>query len=312
MAEFRNNFSWSFTRHKTFQECRRLYYYTYYGYWGGWSDDAPDRARLAYRLKKMMNLPMWLGDLAHRMAERILGDLRNRELNSLENYQKQTRKLLNREWAQSIEKKWQWKPKYNVNLFEHYYGVEMTAEQRVEARDKIYRCLSHLMESEIFARLGRLRPEEWRSVEKLDQFVVGEQPVYVKVDCATACNGAMTIYDWKTGQETEETGIQLGCYALYAFQVWRAPLESQRLVCFYLDPNIVQEHTPTADELIETKDFILTSMEEMIAALDSTADENVACEGNFPMTAHRGRCHRCFFRELCFGTREWKAEFERG
>ena len=150
MAAFRNNFSWSFSRHKTFQQCRRLYYYTYYGYWNGWSEDAPDRARLAYRLKKMVNMPMWMGDLVHRMAERILGDMRNRELNSLENYQKQVRNLLNREWAQSVEKKWRWKPKYNANLFEHYYGVEITAEERVRARDKVYRCLANLMDSGLF------------------------------------------------------------------------------------------------------------------------------------------------------------------
>jgi hypothetical protein len=310
VAKITNQFSWSFTRHKLFHECQRAYYHQYYGYWDGWTDSAPDRARLTYRLKNMKTLPMWLGDIVHRMVERILVDLRNRELNTLESYQKQSRDILNREWLQSVEKKWQWKPKYNLNLFEHYYGLEISAEERGAAREKVYRCLAHFMGSPLFEQLGALRPEQWKSIEKLEQFVVGERPVYVKIDCATGSDGALTIHDWKTGKETEETIAQLGCYALYAYHVWRIPLEKQRLVSFYLDGNTVQEHVPTAAELIETKDFILSSMEKMIAMLDSGAEKNEASEEKFPMATRRSQCRRCFFRERCFGTREWKPEME--
>jgi hypothetical protein len=306
MAEFRNTFSWSFSRHRMFSECRRQYYLNYYGYWNGWSNDAADAARLAYRLKKMQSLPMWLGDLVHRMIERILGDMRNQELNALAAYQRQTRNWMNREWGQSVEKKWQWKPKYNLNLFEHYYGVDIAPEQRVAAKEKVFRCLEHFMDSDLFLTLDALKPTEWKSVEKLDQFVVGEQPVFVKVDCAAAHDDVMTIYDWKTGKETDDTAVQLGCYALYAYHVWHVPIEKQRLVSYYLDGDTVREHTPEAPELIETKDFILNSMEEMIAALDSGADDNIATRDNFPMTDRRSMCQRCFFRECCFGTKEWE------
>ena len=41
MGDIRNAFSWSFTRHRTFQDCRRAYYLNYYGYWNGWSNDDP-------------------------------------------------------------------------------------------------------------------------------------------------------------------------------------------------------------------------------------------------------------------------------
>lgn len=306
MVEFRNRFSWSFTRHKMFHECRRLYYLNYYGYWDGWSDDAGDDVRLTYRLKKMQSLPMWLGSIVHEMIERILGDARNQELNSLDRYQQQARDKMNRGWVQSTEKKWMWKPKWNLNLFEHYYDVEITKEQRLAMREKVFRCLENFMESDLFDGLERLRPTEWKSVEKLDQFVVGEEPVYVKIDCATMCDEVMTIYDWKTGKLTDDTAVQLGCYALYVHHVWHTPVEKQDLVSYYLDANKIVKHSPTVEELIETKDFILRSMEEMIEALDSTADENTATAENFPMTENRGKCRRCFFRERCYGTREWE------
>lgn len=317
MGKITNQFSWSFTRHKTFSECRRQYYHQYYGYWDGWSDNAPDQARLTYRLKNIVSLPMWVGDIVHRTIERIIADLRNRELNTLDHYQKMARGMMNREWAQSIEKKWQWKPKYNLNLFEHYYdqenGIEITPEQRVAARDKVFRCIANFMSSAIFEELGGLRTDGWKSVEKLDQFVVGEMPVFVKIDCATTGNGiaaspdgpALTIFDWKTGQETEETMAQLGCYALYGYQIWRVPVEKQRLISYYLDTNSAHEHVPTAEELIDTKDFIMNSMSGMTALLDSSAARNEASEEKFPKTDRQSSCRRCNFRELCFSGRKW-------
>ena len=306
MAEFKNQFSWSFTRHKNFHECRRRYYYHYYGSWNGWSNDAPDQARLAYRLKCMQSLPMWLGDLVHRMIERVLGDLRNQEVNTVEKYQKQLRGWMNKEYAQSTEKKWMWKPKYNLNLFEHYYGEEISAEQRAAARDKVYGCLQHFLQSAVFTRLGKLRPTEWKTIEKLEQFEVGGQTVFLKIDCATQAGGLTTIYDWKTGAQADDTAAQLACYALYACHAWRVPVESQRLVSYYLDPDTVRERVPTAEELIDTKEFILASMREMIGALDGGVEKNRATMENFPMTDARGQCRRCFFREMCYGTREWK------
>lgn len=291
------------TRHKTFRECLRQYYLNYYGYWNGWSTDAPDDARLIYRLKKMQSLPMWLGDVVHRIVERVIMDLRNDEARPLEQYQNQARKMMNKEYMTSLEGKWRWKPKYNLNLFEHYYGAEITAEQRTEARDKVFRCLEHFMNSDIFERLAKLKPREWKSVEVLDKFLVGDYPVFVKIDCAVQTKDGLAIIDWKTGKETEDTTRQLGCYALYAYHQWHVPLENQRLLSFYLDNNARSTTTPTAEGLIDTKDFILTSAGEMAERLDGSVEENAAREENFPMTDKKYLCKRCFFRERCYQTR---------
>ncbi|NQU45412.1 PD-(D/E)XK nuclease family protein [bacterium] len=303
MAEFRNTFSWSFSRHKTFAECRRRYYWHYYGSWGGWSPDGPDDARLAYRFKRMQSLPMWLGDLVHRMIERILGDMRNQETNTLDAYQKQTRAWMNREWKQSLDGLWKWKPKYNLNLFEHYYGVEITPKDREAARDKVFNCLANFMTSEIFDRITRLKPAEWKTIESLEQFLVGGCPAYLKIDCATQSEGRVSIYDWKTGRESDDTLTQLACYALYACQTWGVPVEKQILIPFYLDSGSFSETVPAAETLIETKDFILRSIGEMTAALDSTMEENHASPANFALRDTPSICKRCFYYELCYHTR---------
>jgi hypothetical protein len=280
----------------------------YYGSWDGWDTRSPDEARLAYRLKNMKNLPLWLGDLVHRMIERILGDARNRDVNNLDNYQNQLRAWMNKEWAQSIEKKWMWKPKYNLNLFEHYYGIEIGKEARVEARDKAYRCLENFMRSETYERLASLPPDGWLSMEKLEQLEVGGRPFYVKLDLAARADGLTTIYDWKTGRKSDDTKQQLFGYALFAAMhpKWRVPLEQQRLVAYYLDENTTEEVLPTAQNLIDTQDLILSSMRNMIEKLDSGPDENKASRENFPMTRNQRLCRDCFFQEMCFKSKRPK------
>jgi hypothetical protein len=47
------DFSWSNSRHKTFLECVRKYYYQYYESHNGWLYEAPDESKAAYRLKNI-------------------------------------------------------------------------------------------------------------------------------------------------------------------------------------------------------------------------------------------------------------------
>ena len=43
--EFKNDFSWSFSRDNAFNTCKRKYYYSYYGSWGGWNKDADELSK---------------------------------------------------------------------------------------------------------------------------------------------------------------------------------------------------------------------------------------------------------------------------
>ena len=56
-------FSWSASRHDTFQSCRRRYYYSYYAS----QDDEEIK-----RLKKLSALPLWAGSVVHDTIEWFL------------------------------------------------------------------------------------------------------------------------------------------------------------------------------------------------------------------------------------------------
>ena len=58
-----HEFSWSVSRHDTFNSCRRKYFYSYYL--------APDDPEI-HRLKKLSALPLWAGSVVHEIIENFL------------------------------------------------------------------------------------------------------------------------------------------------------------------------------------------------------------------------------------------------
>ncbi|MFT7519705.1 MAG: hypothetical protein ACI9MC_001848, partial [Kiritimatiellia bacterium] len=70
MAELKNEFSWSWSRHRAFGECARRYWLNHYAFWGGWSRGSP--AREIYIQKKLNSRPQWIGTTVHEAAEWVL------------------------------------------------------------------------------------------------------------------------------------------------------------------------------------------------------------------------------------------------
>ena len=56
MSALANEFSWSHSRHETFQACLKRYYFAYYASWGGWDDRAPLIAQAVARIGKRWKL----------------------------------------------------------------------------------------------------------------------------------------------------------------------------------------------------------------------------------------------------------------
>lgn len=68
--------SWSLSRRACFRECPRRYYWQYYGSFNGWQPDAPEPARLAYRLKHLESLSLLAGEVLHDLFAETLRAVR--------------------------------------------------------------------------------------------------------------------------------------------------------------------------------------------------------------------------------------------
>jgi hypothetical protein len=300
MRRLANTLSWSLSRRQMFDECRRQYYLNYYRAWGGWEDGADPAARLAYRLKQIVNLDMWVGDVLHRLIEQQIRRLQRGFRPAADPLREQARSLLNQEWRQSVEQRWRESPKHNRNLFEHYYGMAISDERRGEIREKLFACLDHFCSQPLLTRLAAVEPAAWLAVEQLDTFFVDRVPVYVKLDCAARLDDQTLVIDWKSGRPSERDQAQSACYGLYAMQKWNVGFDRLRACLVYLLTNETSDQPIAPEQALAMQEQIVSGIHAMRAALaDPVA--NVAREEDFPMTDQTHRCRRCNFHEICYG-----------
>ncbi|MFQ6676662.1 MAG: PD-(D/E)XK nuclease family protein [Fidelibacterota bacterium] len=304
MGDIQNQFSWSFSRYRSFNLCKRQYYFSYYGYWGGWDTGAGEMEKTVYRLKKMMTVPMLVGALVHEMISRILDSLRREREMTLESAREGLIRRFKLRWRESRRGEWKDNPKQKVNLFEHYYGEEMSEEDLLGVKKTMVDSMEGFYESDSYRFIRTLSPRQWLTKEEMDSFDFEGTRVWVKLDFAARHGDKIYVYDWKTGKEVLEDETQLATYGLYATKRWAIALDDLRLFDIYLKKRLPVKMKLNEAIVASAQEVIRHSIEEMQQLLDDRL-ENRATMENFPMTDDTSLCRRCHFKGVCYpGT--WK------
>ena len=230
MAELKNQFTWSASRHGSFAYCKRQYWWSYYGSWGGWNRDAPGRAREAYMLKNLANRWTWAGTVVHETIENVLRGLHGggsqRALGfdehglDLEAEIENATELMRTQWAESRSGEYRLRPKKRFGLLEHEYDEAIPRAEWQAANEKVRNGLRAFFTSALWDRIRESDPGQWLPIETLDQFDFEGTGVWAVLDFALHVPGdGIEIFDWKTGEvKPEANKLQLGCYALYVGQ----------------------------------------------------------------------------------------------
>jgi hypothetical protein len=198
-------FSWSHSRDRLLTECQQAYYSRYYLSHNGWEREAPAEARQAWTLGKLVSVPSALGMAVHQRALECAAALEKgeplpdatvliervcAELNTLR---------LRRDVSAFIAA-----PKAHPMLHEIYYRGRLEREMIERTREKIERCINHLVAAPLW---GDLRAclgggGEVRIVDAYQSFELHGTTVYAAPDLVYRFVGAKqpTIVDWKTGK----------------------------------------------------------------------------------------------------------------
>jgi hypothetical protein len=331
-----NEFSWSFTRQSTFQECQKKYWYIYYGAWEGWPKTPYDSrkeidplAAYLYAMKQMQHLPMFVGSCVHKSIEQFLKESEpSKNLSSLDTLIQASRDLFYHGIEDAKNGTWRKSPKKHANLFEVYYrkdGEQEPLSQAVikNAEEKIDLSLRNWYSSPIVQQMAFNTKAKWLGIEQLGNFLLHDEEmnttykIIVVIDFAlrwaSGQNGDVAIlFDWKTGEESEKTEDQLYSYALFANRVWKFAYDKIILAPFYVFKNIYskigfqQEKTLSEEKLASIQDKMLQSSRLMVAKLAPGQDPEIKPDPReFSYTEQRSKCERCPFKELC-----QKAEYQ--
>ena len=298
MGKFKNEFSWSISRDRDFQLCKRKYFLSRYAFWGGWEESADKTTRKIYILKNQISIPMLVGKAVHKTIERTLNSLKSRKL-SLDEAKRLAIGHFKKGWRESRNEEWKSDPKRKVNLFEHYYK-EVPAEQELKEVGAIINTnVENFFSSDSFKFIQSIKPLNWLSIELMESFKINGETVWCVIDFALKDNGRVFIYDWKTGKKITEDERQLAVYSLYAMNKWTVDLQDIRLFDVYLRINTPVKVKVSSSLIDETLLYINQSANEMKSLLDNV-EKNTASIENFPKIDNINICLRCSFKEICY------------
>ena len=294
--------SWSFSRQQTFMACPRRYYYHYYGSHNGWEFQAPREAALAYRLKKLTNLYLVLGEAVHKCAEQMVEAVQmGYALPTAETVEGEIRRVLRQVWKSSRDNQalFLQRPNRVAMLHEFYYGMEIRDEVIEKINARASASAKGLVATTIWWMLAE-EGAEIVSYEQFDTFPIGDAPVYAIPDLLfRTAHEQWIIVDWKTGEEVEDNKEQVALYALYVQKKHGVPAESILGRLEYLNLGETRELTFTQDELEQVKAYALDSMADLRSYLRDPVQNIAKPKEEFPLTEFRQQCPWCSFYELC-------------
>ena len=282
-------FSWSVSRHDTFQSCRRRYFLSYYAA----LDDPEIR-----RLKRLSALPMWAGSVVHETIEAFLKT--HDALPSPEEQEAIVRAAVHSDMLTAYRQSEAGPDGFR--LFEHEYGQRVDQEDKKVVVTTVMRSLRNFFKSPTLGEAFAVGRGAWLTVEDLVSFHVGPTEVFLRMDLAYRDpQGQVVIVDWKTGRgEGRFSEVQLAGYALYAAEKgWVAQAAELRTELAYLAiPRYVRRRVDDK-RLQGARAFIEKSASNMRSLLIDP-DGNLGRLEDFPMIDRPRVCRRCNFRRLCF------------
>ena len=315
VIDIRNEFAWSWSRHKAFYECPRRLYWQYYGSWAGWLDDAPADARLGYRLKQLKSVAMLVGEAFHDVVAEVLAHrspaapgvpVEQLRIDMERRLRKCIRESRNRDWARYGN------PKRYTNLFEDYYGTGVDEIAEEKALQEIRECVDGFARSPYGRRAFSIPGDRIVIIDPRNfddkRFALDGIAVYASPDLiARDAAGDMHIVDWKTGRPDKAKLAQLSVYGLFVREKFGAPLERMTAHLVYVRTGETERHGDLAAGASEARRMVKTYVDDVRGRLTDVENNLAADMGRFPMTTDTRLCRRCNFRELC-GRMEGPAE----
>jgi len=305
MKTLKSELTWSFSRDRLFQDCRRAYFYHYYASWGGWNVNAEEFSRKAYILKNIRNIDAWIGDIVHQIIKWVLENkkadtaslfAKGRDV-SYEEACGKAKHLLMKTWEQSRSQMWKENVKQNLNLLEHYYKREPNREELTAKLQKVTTSLRSFYDSGLLEIFNNIGQDKFLKLDELDSFEFDGVKVFAIPDFAVK-NDKFTLYDWKTGKPSDKDVFQLSCYVLYAMDKWGLAPEQIAIVPVYLAEEKTAVSPIKAIDIDKVKEHIRGSIDEMKSVL-LDIDENKADISRCPKTDTSWRCKNCKFQEIC-------------
>ncbi|WP_028400228.1 PD-(D/E)XK nuclease family protein [Ectobacillus panaciterrae] len=253
-------------------------------------------------MKKLSNLPMYLGDMLHKSIYTLLSHYRFKELPPIETIEKHIRNRLNQSYRYSRDKQlWHQKPKEIPLLRELVYGEEIGRETIEDMIHRLQQCLGNLYESRSFQDAMYGNHINLYESEQFHAFRFNEIKIYVVMDLLyqDEKRDKWIIVDWKTGRESMEDRNQLALYSLYLHEKDNIPHHKIKVRNEYLASGEQRENSIQTNDLDQVNEIMLMSIIQMLQYMEDVKRNKPVSINLFEKSEHPKKCSMCNFRSMC-------------
>lgn len=279
------DFSWSNSKHTSFEECRRKFFLENYA-----AKVDPEIKRLS----KLSAIPLWAGNVVHDYMETFIKS--RAPIPGPEEIEVIVRDLvgqMRQDWRFSLSKS------KSFRLYEHEYNHKDADDVVKPYVELVGTCIRNAFASDVLKEITESR---LLTCEELIGLKVAGVNCFGKMDAAYLdANDKVKIVDWKTGKHVGNFNKnQVTGYALYALnQKWAKRPEDVETILAYLYIPQYDRHIITENDLKGQERFVAESVYKIKAMLVD-ADENVGRAEDFPQCGKAWSCQRCKFQKVCF------------
>lgn len=297
-------FSWSKSRARLFDECKRGYYFNYYGYWDAWMENASERAREIYVLKKIVSKEIWIGSVVHDIIKKVLSGAKSGNEIQLSYALNLLKKRLDTDYNNSMSGLY--KSQKVVGLFEHEYDLLIPKDEWDELFKIAENCIINFYNSDVYRNIKKVPISNWIFLEDFLNFNFEGTKIFLRIDFVIKDGNKVILYDWKTGRERSEEDenikTQLASYALFVLDKWKIQPESITAKIYNLRIDKEDEFAINNEIIEKVKNYIRENIKSMKELLTDEKNNLPKDEQEFSKTDISRYCTRCGFKKLCFNT----------
>lgn len=296
-------FSWSISRQRLLENCPRAYYYRYYLSHNGWLREAPEQARLAYRLSKLTSLDALLGQEMDERAREVEAKARAGDpLPGAGQLEARTRESLRRAWRSSRDERaaFEARPKDIVMLRSFYVeGCPPPEAEDERVNEKLVTSHQHLLSAEHWDRLRECGRHGCLLIPAFGHFFHDGAKAFAAGDMAYVHRGTVYLIDWKTGRPgaDDRRQVTLAAHSLFEEDPALAGMPMRASLHYLFTGE--EQRVPMPDDLAAcAADTVTAGVKAMRSFLRDVEANAPLEEGEFPRR-ESGLCGSCNYALLC-------------
>ncbi|HPO89914.1 MAG TPA: hypothetical protein P5105_00370 [Victivallales bacterium] len=282
-------FSFSISKLRFFEFCKRAYYFRYILSRGGWDKASPQKTREIYSLKNLIRTEQFLSEVLKESFKNYLkqGKMKKQKKEFYQIANIEFYKLWNRYYSNFLNFTDEGKNKMLLDIF---YSPENSEELHFKIFNQFKQLISLFVESTFFKEYSNTQYLYLRDLNEPEQIEIGGIPVFtspflLKVQADTAEVSQLFLNNFKILKYWD---ISASLLEIFTKQKTKSPKITVRSI-FLIENKFLSVWA--SRPISEIKGFIKEKSEEILYF------ENNTC--NLPEVENKEKCKFCEFRKLC-------------